>query len=209
MMLKRVLCLAVILSSSLFSQELDYMVFGKDIDKTMLINAQKNLYEQMFSDSLISWNKDGLYVFADYNGIKKLFVFEKNNVVRVFSIPVIRQSSLLDPEKYSDEVKKLSTRKLDSRCYTEIELDSNKEHSLMQTQFWKLPYVVPYREYSFLPLINKPAFAGFHRESSTEHLFYIRDFRDGLELKKPLDVYGSFFDFFEKSPFADIMEDCK
>ena len=151
-MLKRVLCLAVILFSSLFSQELDYMVFGKDIDKTMLINAQKNLYEQTFSDSLISWNKDGLYVFADYNGIKKLFVFEKNNVVRVFSIPVIRQSSLLDPEKYSDEVKKLSTRKLDSRCYTEIELDSNKEHSLMQTRFWKLPYVVPYREYSFLPL---------------------------------------------------------
>ena len=162
MMLKRVLCLAVILFSSLFSQELDYMVFGKDIDKTMLINAQKNLYEQTFSDSLISWNKDGLYVFADYNGIKKLFVFEKNNVVRVFSIPVIRQSSLLDPEKYSDEVKKLSTRKLDSRCYTEIELDSNKEHSLMQTRFWKLPYVVPYR-----------------------------------------------VDFFEKSPFADTMEDCK
>ena len=79
----------------------------------------------------------------------------------------------------------------------------------MQTRFWKLPYVVPYREYSFLPLINKPAFAGFYRESSTEHLFYIRDFRDGSELKKPLDVYGSFFDFFEKSPFADTMEDCK
>lgn len=210
MILKRVFCLVIVFfSSSLFSQQLEYRIFGKDIDKAMLINSQKKIYEQMFSDSLISWNKDGLYVFAEYQGAKKLLVFYEDNVVRVFNIPAIQQSPWLDPEKYSDEVKKLFFQKWDSFCYSEIELDSNKVTLIKQTRFWKLPYVVPYREYSFLPLVNRPAFAGFYREKSNEDLFYIRDFRDGSDLKKPLDVYGLVFNFFEKPPFIGHMEGCR
>lgn len=210
MIMKRILCFIVVfLSSSLFSQELDYMIFGKDIDKALLINEQKKIYEQMFSDSLISWNKDGLYVFADYKGTKKLLFFDDSDVVRVFNIPAIQQSPWLDPEKYNDEIRKMFSQKWDSRCYTKIKLDSNKVSLIKQTLFWKLPYVVPYRGYSFLPLVNRPTFAGFYREKSNENFFYMRDFRDGSGLKKPLDVYGRFFDIFEKPPFIGLMESCK
>ena len=210
MILKRVFCFVVVLfSSSLFSQELDYMMFGKVVDKALLIKEQKKIYEQMFSDSLISWNNDGLYVFADYRGIKKLLIFDENNVVRIFNIPLIQQSPWLDPEKYSDEMYKMFSQKWDFHCYTKIELSSNEVSFVKQTRFWKLPYVVPYREYSFLPLVNRPVFVGFYREKSKEDLFYFRDFRDGSELKKPLDVYGRFFDFFEKPLFVRRMEECK
>lgn len=209
--MKRTLCIAfILLLSNLFSQDMGYRIFGRDdVDKTLLVNNQKKLYERMFSDSLISWDGDGLYVFADYQKMRKLFIFEKKGHFRVFSMPKMKISPWLNTEKYYDEQEQILSKKWDSICYSEIALDSNIFSSIIRTQFWNLPYVMVYEHYKSLPLIQRPSFTGFYKEDSNETLFYIKDFRSNLSLKKPLDVYDEILDYLEKKPFIVPMENCK
>lgn len=194
---------------NLFSQEAAYRVFDEEIDKKMVVDYKKKVFEKIFSNTLVSWDEDGLYIFADYQGLQKLFVFGHDDTVRIFTMPKMCSLPWVNPEKYYEEQKSFFAKTWDTECFSERVLDSERIQSIMQLQIWKWPYIATYKHYNVLPMVDRAMFTGFYKNNGKEHWFYLKDFRNGSELKKPLDVYGLFFDIIESLPFTEEMKKCK
>lgn len=190
-----------------------FRLYDGAVNKKIVVDSRKTLFESFFSDSLISWDKDGLYLFYENLNFQTLFIFAETAPVQFFMIPKLKANPWLEPEKLQDEQKILSQTKWDAKCHKQLNLKEDVVLALKQSRIWDMPYVVYYEKADVLKLRHLDdsytMYSGFYRNGGDEKPFYLRDFRNGEKLMKPLNVYDDLFKILDTLPYTELKELCK
>ena len=170
-----------------------------------IFQYRKDIFSSVFSENVLNWEKNGLYIFWERGEVSKLFFVDSEKSrsrIVVYQLPLSPMSLWLNPDQRGGD---FLTNDY-SRCQIEMSVDSVALKKLNGMSISRLPYMFVEKGIDY----NDDLIFGFVKNETIIDYFSFRDVRRfKTEIFSQIEDYIEIFDYLDALKIPFMLDGCR